>query len=41
MVVEFPTLDAAKRWYASDEYNKVKPIRLQHAVGHPVLLEGV
>ena len=41
VVLEFPTVDAAKRWYASDEYNKVKPLRLQHAVGHLVLVEGV
>jgi uncharacterized protein (DUF1330 family) len=41
VVLQFPTLDAAKRWYASEEYNKVKPIRLQHAVGHMVLVEGV
>ena len=41
VVLEFPTVEAAKRWYASDEYNKVKPIRLEHAVGHMVLVEGV
>jgi uncharacterized protein (DUF1330 family) len=41
VVLEFPTVDAAKRWYASDEYNQAKPIRLQHAVGHLVLVEGV
>lgn len=36
-----PTVDAAKRWYASDESTQVKPIRLQPAVGHLVLVEGV
>jgi uncharacterized protein (DUF1330 family) len=41
VVLEFPTIAAAKRWYASAEYNQVKPIRLQHAVGHLVLVEGV
>ena len=41
VLLEFPTVEAAKRWYTSDEYNKVKPIRLQHAVGHLVLVEGV
>jgi len=40
VVLEFPSLDAAKRWYASEEYGKAKPIRLQHAVGHLVLVEG-
>lgn len=41
VVLEFPTIEAAKRWYTSEEYNKVKPIRLQHAVGHLVLVAGV
>jgi uncharacterized protein (DUF1330 family) len=41
VVLEFPTIAAAKRWYASEEYTKVKPIRLRHAVGHLVLVEGV
>jgi uncharacterized protein (DUF1330 family) len=41
VVLEFPTIEAAKRWYASVEYGKAKPIRLQHAEGHLVLVEGV
>jgi uncharacterized protein (DUF1330 family) len=41
VVLEFPSVEAARRWYASAEYNTVKPIRLQHAVGHLVLVEGV
>ncbi len=41
VVLEFPSLDAAKRWYTSPEYTKVKPIRLQHAQGDLVLVEGV
>jgi uncharacterized protein (DUF1330 family) len=41
VVLEFPTIEAAKRWYASDEYTKVKPLRHQHAVSHLVLVEGV
>ena len=41
VVLEFPTVEAAKRWYASDEYNKVKPIRLQHAVSDMVRVEGL
>ena len=41
VVLEFPTADAAKRWYASDEYGKAKPIRLQHAVSDMVLVEGI
>lgn len=40
-VLEFPSLDQAKRWYASEEYRKVRPIRLKHAVSDLVLVEGV
>jgi uncharacterized protein (DUF1330 family) len=41
VVLEFPSLEAAKRWYASEEYRKIKPLRLQHAVGDLVLVEGI
>ena len=32
VVIEFPSAEAARRWYDSVEYRKVLPIRLQHAV---------
>ena len=41
VVLEFPSMEAAKRWYASEEYRKIKPLRLQHAVGDLVLVEGI
>ena len=41
VVLEFPTVEAAKRWYESEEYKKVKPLRLKNAVGHMILVEGV
>jgi len=41
VVLEFPSLAAAKRWYSSEEYRKVLPIRLQHAVSDMVLVEGL
>ena len=41
VVLEFPSLDAAKRWYESEEYRKIKPLRLQHAAGDMVLVEGL
>ncbi len=41
VVLEFPCVEAAKRWYTSPEYTKVKPIRLQHAEGDLVLVEGI
>jgi uncharacterized protein (DUF1330 family) len=40
VVIEFPSLDAAKRWYESPEYRKVLPIRLQHAVSKMLLVNG-
>jgi uncharacterized protein (DUF1330 family) len=39
--LEFPSVDAAKRWYASAEYGAVKPIRLAHAESDLVLVDGV
>ena len=41
VVLEFPSLEAARRWYESEEYRKVKPIRLQHAVTNMILVDGV
>ncbi len=41
VVLEFPSLEAAKRWYASEEYRKLKPLRLQCAVADLVLVEGI
>ncbi len=41
VVLEFPSLEAARRWYESEEYCKVKPIRLQHAVTNMILVDGV
>ena len=40
VVLEFPSIEAARRWYASEEYRKIKPLRLQHATGDMVLVEG-
>ncbi len=40
VVIEFPSLEAARRWYGSPEYRTVLPIRLQHAVSNMLLVEG-
>ena len=40
VVVEFPSIEAAKRWYESEEYRKPKAIRLQHAVSNMLLADG-
>jgi uncharacterized protein (DUF1330 family) len=41
VVLEFPSVEAAKRWYASEEYRRIKPLRLQCATGDLVLVEGI
>ncbi|MBI4572098.1 MAG: DUF1330 domain-containing protein [candidate division NC10 bacterium] len=41
VVLEFPTVEAAKRWYESEEYRKVMPIRLRHAVSNMILVNGI
>jgi uncharacterized protein (DUF1330 family) len=41
VVLEFPSVDTAKRWYTSPEYADVKPIRLEHAVSNMVLVDGI
>ena len=41
VVIEFPSIEAAKRWYNSEEYRKVMPIRLKHAVSKMLLVDGV
>jgi uncharacterized protein (DUF1330 family) len=41
VVLEFPSVETAKRWYDSPEYRKVLPIRLQHAVSKMILVGGV
>lgn len=41
VVLEFPSVDHAKRWYASPEYREILPIRLRHATTHYLtLVEG-
>ncbi len=41
VVLEFPTMAAARQWYTSEAYQKIKPLRLQAAKGDMVLVEGV
>jgi uncharacterized protein (DUF1330 family) len=40
-IVEFPSLDKAKQWYESDDYRRLKPIRLEHAQSDIAFVEGV
>ena len=41
VVLEFPSLDAAQRWHASDDYAPAKALRNAHARTEMVAVEGV
>lgn len=41
VLLEFPSLEAAKRWYDSEEYRKPKAMRQKSAKTNLVLVEGV
>lgn len=40
VVIEFPSAQAAKDWYASDAYQAIIPIRQEASTGSLVLVEG-
>ena len=41
IVIEFPGLAAAERWYASDAYQAILPLRTEHSVSTVFLVDGV
>ena len=41
VVLEFPSMDAARRWYGSPEYAPVLAMRLKSARSRVVLVEGL
>jgi len=41
IVIEFPTLEAARRWYYSPNYQWLLPLRIANSSGTVALLEGV
>jgi uncharacterized protein (DUF1330 family) len=41
VVLEFPTMDQARKWYHSPEYGPVLAIRLKCAEAKLILVEGV
>jgi uncharacterized protein (DUF1330 family) len=41
VVIEFPTLDAARRWYDSEEYREPKALRIKAGRTNLVIVEGV
>ena len=41
IIIEFPDVAAARRWYRSPEYQAVLPIRLRSSLGRVILIEGM
>jgi uncharacterized protein (DUF1330 family) len=41
VVLEFPSVEAAKRWYESEEYQKIKPLPRLQTRSDMVLVEGI
>ena len=41
VIIEFPSLEAAKRWWNSPDYEKPKAMRRANSKGRLLLLEGV
>ncbi|SOD62075.1 Uncharacterized conserved protein, DUF1330 family [Streptomyces zhaozhouensis] len=41
VIVGFPSMDAARAWYASDAYQEILPLRTDHIAGNLLLVPGV
>ena len=41
VLLEFPSVEQAKRWYDSEEYRPLKAMRLKASNGNLILVEGV
>ena len=41
VIIEFPSLEQAHRWYASDEYREFKALRLSAVRSNAVFIEGL
>jgi uncharacterized protein (DUF1330 family) len=41
VIVEFPTTDAARAWYASPAYQEILPLRTNNIDGATIVVEGV
>jgi len=41
VLLEFPSMEQAKRWYDSEEYRALRALRSRTARGSVVLVEGV
>lgn len=41
VVIEFPSMDQARGWYASDAYQAIRPLRTENTEGDVILVPGV
>ncbi|WP_254902502.1 MULTISPECIES: DUF1330 domain-containing protein [Mycobacterium simiae complex] len=41
VILEFPTMDAARAWYHSEAYAEILPLRLNGADYSGILVEGI
>jgi uncharacterized protein (DUF1330 family) len=41
VIIEFPGLEQAHRWYGSDEYRELKALRLSAVRSNAVFIEGL
>ena len=41
VILEFPTMDQARRWYDSEEYRKPKALRIKSGRTNLLVVEGV
>lgn len=41
VLLEFPSVEQARKWWASDEYAPAKALRQATSVGEMVIIEGV
>ena len=41
VVIEFPSMEQARAWYASDAYQRIRPLRTRHTEGEVILVQGV
>ena len=41
VVIKFPSFQRALDWYNSEEYKRIKQIRLDNSVGNGIIIKGV
>lgn len=41
VIIEFPTVEAIRAWYASPAYQAILPLRADHITGDLILVDGV